>query len=236
MHRPILRTLERLDDLLEFAVFAAFRFLASRRGLMVLASVAAVVAMRGTPEPPSPAGPPAVSAQDLERELADLDLDDASVMGVQPVRFALECVTGAHGQHAAQVRFASRTYTARPGSLIPADGAPLFVVTRVDCNSIEAYDWMARQNVTAREEHRAGPGGPPALSLDFKVTAMAGDADDPVAVLSYRGESFVVQRGSRVPDCGDSAFEVLGLDHGSITIRDLWSGRKVRRELALFND
>lgn len=235
MYRSIVRSLKRLDDLLEIAVLGAFRFAGTRRGLMLIASLVAIVAMRPSAPAPRMEPPPAVSAQDLEQELADLDLEDDPVASTAPVSFELECVTGAHGDHAGMVRFGGRVYPARPGSLIPSDGAPLFVVTRVDCNAVEAYDWMARQSVTVRETRRAGPSGPASLPLEFKVTALAGDDAETVGVLSYQGESFVVQRGSRVPDCGDSVFEVLDLDDSSVTIRDLWSGRKIRRAHALLD-
>lgn len=236
MSSKILRALARLDDLAEIAVLSLFGFLRTRRGLMVAGLIGLAWIAKPTPPADMPAliapeDVPGMTAQDLEDELRALDIDDDRILSVQPVRFEVESVTGSHPEHGAIVRWQGRTYPVRAGSLIPSDGAPSFVVTRVDCSTVEAYDWNAHRSVTIREARRAGPSGP--AEVRFRLSALAGDDPDPVGVLEYRGENFIVHRGSRVPDCGDSAFEVLDLSKQTIILRDLWTGQKIRRSLAI---
>lgn len=162
MARKILRFLARVDDVAEVLVFAIARQIFSRRGALV-----AGVALLGwaavawyTPAPVDQglepgALVPAVSgvnnAADLEDQLSDLDLDAAA----KPVDITVDAIVGRHGDHTALVTFEGRSYRARPGTLLPQDGPPSFVITRVGCDSVEAYDWTARQSVTARYERPA---------------------------------------------------------------------------------
>ena len=151
MARTIKRFLSRVDDVLEVVLASVIRFLFSRRGVAVLALLAAAEAYSWWHQPPQNlevgALVPAISGTnpndpDLERQLSELDLD-----APQPVSISVDAIVGRHGDHSALVTYQGRSYRARPGTLIPQDGPPSFVITRVSCNSVEAYDWNARQSV-----------------------------------------------------------------------------------------
>lgn len=155
MARKILRFLARCDDVLEVLVRAAFRFAFSRRGAAVAGTALIAYAALAHFSPPPDQGlqpgalAPAVSGvnqAELDDTLSDLDLDAAA----QPVTISVDAIVGRHGDHTALVTHEGRSYRARPGTLIPQDGPPRFVITRVGCESVEAHDWNARQSVTAR--------------------------------------------------------------------------------------
>lgn len=154
MARKIVRFLARVDDVLEVVVMSMIRFAFSRRGAILASLMAAglVATLMIGSRPPDQglqdgALVPALTGPDLDAQIADLELDDENLLGVRPVTITVDAIVGRHGDHAALVTYQGRSYRARPGTLIPQDGPPSFVVTRVGCDSVEAYDWMARQTV-----------------------------------------------------------------------------------------
>lgn len=166
MARNIMRFLARLDDVLELLVVSAFRFAFSRRGAalagVALIGFAAYAALRPAPDQGLEPGAlaPAVSGinpSEIDDQLSDLDLDAAAQ---QPVQVTVDAIVGRHGDHTALVTYDGRSYRARPGTLIPQDGPPAFVITRVGCESVEAYDWNARQSVTSKWESKIQTGLP----------------------------------------------------------------------------
>jgi len=154
MARKILRFLGRLDDLLELACVSTFRFFVSRRGALLAALLAGAVGYVWWHQPPEQklepgALVPALAVNDLDREISDLQLDDTPLVPPRPVQISVDAIVGRHGDHSALITYDGRSYRARPGTLLPPDGPPSFVVTRVSCNSVEAYDWQSRRSITA---------------------------------------------------------------------------------------
>ena len=154
MARNFIRFLARADDVLELVLLSALRFAFSRRGVLVAGLCLVGYAAQAyvtTPAQDQGLTPgalvPAVSGTNPDESLYDLDLDEA--LPTKPVEITVDAIVGRHGEHAALVSYQGRSYRARPGTLVPQDGPPSFVITRVGCDSVEAYDWMARQNVTA---------------------------------------------------------------------------------------
>ena len=150
MARRILRLLFRLDDLLELAVHAFVRFARTLTGAATIAACLLAGALLWSARPPDQhlkdgALVPAISGgPEAEVQLPDLDL-----LPIQPVRITVDAIVGRHCDHCALVSYHGRSYRARPGTLIPQDGPPSFVITRVGCESVEAYDWSARETVKA---------------------------------------------------------------------------------------
>ena len=163
MARKLLRFLGRVDDVLEVIVVAAFRFAFSRRGLGLAGVCLIAWGVHAYMSPPDQglepgALVPAVSGvnPELDENLSELDLDAAA----KPVEITVDAIVGRHGDHTALVTYLGRSYRARPGTLLPQDGPPSFVITRVGCDSVEAYDWVARQSVTSKWEQPVNTGLP----------------------------------------------------------------------------
>lgn len=155
MARNFLRFLARLDDLLELAVVSLYRFARTRRvafftGICLIAAAGVMWSGSHPPDQGLKDGDlvPAMAGPDLDAQLTVLELDE-NLLSVRPVNIRVDAIVGRHGDHCALVTYQGRSYRARPGTLIPQDGPPAFVVTRVACESVEAYDWMARQTVKA---------------------------------------------------------------------------------------
>lgn len=155
MLRPTLRFLARVDDLLELVVRSLFRFAVTRRGALLAglgligaASVMWVVHHRPGQGPRPGALVPALAGPDLDLELQELRLDE-SLFQAKPAAIDVDVIAGRHGNHCGLVTYQGRCYRVRPGTLLPQDGPPSLVITQVSCDSVQAYDWVARQTIHA---------------------------------------------------------------------------------------
>lgn len=69
------------------------------------------------------------------------------------------------------------------------------------------------------------------LGASFTVTGIANQGDSYVAILDYKGNSYVVQPGTMVPDQDDPAFQVRAITASRVEAFDPVMRRLVRRSL-----
>jgi hypothetical protein len=80
------------------------------------------------------------------------------------------------------------------------------------------------------------PPPPPIPPVNFKVNAVAGDHPNYVAVIEFEGQTYIVQKGTKVPEEGNAAFEVKEVTAEKVTVFDMKINRLVPKQLVTDNN
>lgn len=77
----------------------------------------------------------------------------------------------------------------------------------------------------------APPPPPPIPPVNFKVNAVAGDHPNYVAVIEYEGQTYIVQKDTKVPDEQNPAFDVKEVTAEKVVVFDRKINRLVPKQL-----
>jgi hypothetical protein len=72
---------------------------------------------------------------------------------------------------------------------------------------------------------------PPAPPVQFKVNAVAGEHPHYVAVIEYEGQTYIVQKDTKVPDDNNVAFDVRNVTSEKVEVFDRRTNRLVQKQL-----
>ena len=175
--RRVVRFLQRLDDLAERVLMRKI-WIAVAAGALLWSCFHRTAAPVPVPVPRPP--PPPIAA----------------------VRFDVHTTEIGAREATATITVFGYPTIVHPGTILPAPGfgPARLIITRIEEHSVSAYD-VAKGYVTRveSEELIARVDGNSAIH-SFKVNAIAGDAPNFVAVLEYKGQTYIVQKGTNVPD------------------------------------
>lgn len=229
MLRKLLRTLSLFDEILEVMVWFVGRAV-QRHPFKAFALVLVCVGVGLCLHDPCDSDPqPAeVSLASEADPLLDGDLD---LFGTDPTAsadFTVDSVSGPHDNHRATIVFRGQKYWVQAGSAVPSHATPELVVSRITCREIAVLDVkdraMTSRPVPKRPAHLLPD---PLLTSRFRLQAVTGEHPNFIAVAEYRGQTYIVQKGTRVPD-NDPQLEMVKLGSDSVIVRELASGRELR--------
>ena len=248
MLRKLTRTLCLLDDVLEVVVWFVGRSMARHpltTALLVLSVAGGAYWVSLPPAPVAPPPAPAVAVApvpDLD-PVAEAEMERMFAGMMDPVDFSVVRTFNHHGErHKATVLFRGSRLEVSPGSLLPSVGEPELVVTEIGCNVVTALDVANRELI-----HRTKPvpkNTPCVRTRTFRVNAIAGDAPDFVAVIEYLGQTYVVGKGTTVPEDGQQTginsnvcgFRVEEITSSTVRAVDLRTGTRMIQNLVVDED
>lgn len=214
MVRSLLRFLGRVDDLAEALVVAGGRALWHHRKALLAGAV-----LTG-------AGCALVSTAARTFKKRPVERTGVRICVPAPASPAPWSVRSvkrlASGGHEARLSWQGGEITVRAGTPCRSSRGIELVVSRIDCNRVQAIRVPTGSMETSLAPECAFPTG------TVSVVAIAGEAPNYVAVIDVAQESFIVENGTFLPDEAHARLKVESVDAQSVTIRDLGT-RQVRR-------
>lgn len=139
-----------------------------------------------------------------------------------------EILPSSPGTHMAKVRYGGQASIVAVGAVLPDAAHPELVIAAIDCRGVNAVR-LAEHSVVRRDAPR------PHVSKTLRVTAVAGDHPNFVAVVEYDNETHIVQRGSKIPENGPTAITVKEIGLRSFEYWDHEQNRRIAKVLEVEN-